>query len=309
MKIVFFGTPEFALPTLDTIHKASLGPHVIVTTPDKARGRGQKTTLTPVGKWAKKHHVPLLNFTKLDIRAIRKISAIEPTIGILAAYGQLIPETLIAVFPKGILNIHPSLLPRYRGASPIQTAILKGDRTTGVSVMLLTKGLDEGPILAQKEVTIKKNENAGELTERLALAGASLISATLNPWLRGLITPKPQDNTRATYTRLFQKSDAQLNWQKDAETLARHVRAFSPKPGAYTFINIRGKTQRLKILNAYAIKKENPPDLFVHEKAPAFGTAKGALVCTKLQLEGRGAQSGEDFLHGYSMQDIHSIKR
>lgn len=309
MNLIFFGTPGFSLPALEQLANAGCRPALIVTTPDKPRGRGQRVTPTPVKTWAMAHGINVITPAKLDASAIDQIKALKPLVGVLAAYGKIIPKAVIDVFPKGVLNIHPSLLPKYRGASPIQTALLNGETLTGVSIMLLTAGLDEGPTIIQKQVVIQNSENAGQLEARLAVIGAELLVQALPQWLNGQIQAKPQDNSQATFTKPIPKNAGKLDWSQPASVLANMVRAYTPTPGAYTILAIRGKPKWLKILASHAIEinKKTPGTVFELDGLPAVAAMDGALVLDLVQLAGKKPQTGAEFLNGYPITDIHAI--
>lgn len=298
MSLVFFGTPEFARPALRALNGSNFRPALIVTAPDKSRGRGNKISPTPVKTWALEQKIPLITPQKLDASFRAELKALSPAVGVLAAYGKLIPQAVIDVFPKGILNIHPSLLPKYRGATPIQGAILAGEQETGVTIMLLAPGLDQGPIISYETLGIQKNENAGHLESRLAELGAKLLIKTLPDWLNGKIQPREQDNALATFTKPIKKADCQLNPQKPATQLARQVRAQVPRPGAYLMLD----NSRLKILAAQALDQKSPKPIgsvFVLAKEPALATADGLLILKLVQPPGKNFMTGAEFARGY----------
>ena len=254
------GTPDFAVPPLRALalHSApgdlwpaGLALVGVVTRPDKTAGRGRQAVLSPVKQVAQELGIPVLQPGPLrKPEAFEQVRALAPDLIVVAAFGQLLPPSVLALPRFGCLNIHASLLPRHRGAAPINAAILEGDAETGVTLMLMEEGLDTGPMLAKAAIPIGPDETAGDLFDRLASLGGTLLIETLPRWLRGEITPEPQDESRATLTRILTKEDGRLDWTQDAARLARQVRAFTPWPGAYT--TWEGK--QLKVIRAHAVE-------------------------------------------------------
>jgi len=230
--ITFFGTPEFAVPTLEALCLARFcDVKLVVTQPDKPVGRHHSTPVSsPVKKIAEEHGIPVV--TQPPPNPLLNTGG--GILGILVAYGAIIPKKLIDAFPLGILNIHPSLLPKYRGSSPIQAAILNQDKETGVTIMQLDGKMDHGPIAAQERVRLNQTETAGELHDTLARIGAELLVKTLPDYIAGRITLKPQDEKAATYTKKLSKDDGKIDWSKSAEEIRAHARAMNPWPGAWT---------------------------------------------------------------------------
>jgi len=249
MKIVFFGSPSTALPALNSLLTSGHEIKLVVTQPDKPAGRGKKLTLPPVKVFAKNHGLPCVQPEKIrkDEKALELIKEASPDVNIVVAYGQIIPGSIIYLPPYKSLNIHFSLLPKYRGAAPVQWAILNGERMTGVTIFQLNEKMDEGPILAQEETPILPRENAHELETRLSYLGARLLVGILNNIQD--IELKPQDHSRATSAPKLTKELGRINWEEPAEIIDRKVRAFFPWPGAYTFLN----DQRIEILTGQAI--------------------------------------------------------
>src|SRR3989344_3894723 len=226
--LVFFGTSEFAVLALDVLIKNGTSPVAAVTSPDRPAGRGKKLTVSPVKEFLNERLV-LLQPEKLDSQLILKLKELSADMGVIASYGKILPKELIEIFPKGILNIHPSLLPKYRGASPIQAVILNGDAETGVSIILLDEKMDHGPVLAQSSNLGLGNLSCAtylSLHDSLAKLGAELLIETIPKWLNGEIIPHPQDDSQATFTKLIKKEDGKIDWTKRAEKIERTVRAF-----------------------------------------------------------------------------------
>ena len=297
-RIVFMGTPEFALPTLERLieHYPVVG---VVTQPDRPAGRGRALVMPPVKELALAEGIPVYQPEKVRaVEALERIRAWAPDVIVVAAYGQIIPKAILDLPPHGILNVHASLLPRWRGASPIQGALLAGDKVTGVTIIKLDEGLDTGPILAQRETPIGADETAGEMERRLARLGADLLMEVLPPYLSGQLQPRPQPTEGVTVTRRLRKSAARLDWHRSAVELHNQVRAFSPEPGAYTFW---GK-KRLKILRSQIVDRpcsgEEPGRVMMWRDLPAVVTGDGCLALVQLQMAGKRPMDGASFVRG-----------
>lgn len=293
LNFVFFGTPDIAVRTLEILKQNDLIPSLIVTAPDKPQGRKLVLTPPPVKIWAEKKGIPVLQPEKLDsdfgFRLSAKASA-EARISdlqkdpwdlfVVIAYGKIFPKWLINLPKHGTLNIHYSLLPKYRGAAPVQVAILAGDTETGVTVQKMVKELDAGPIVAQETVAIGENEKTPELLERLVGVGVELLVKTLPEYLKGSITPVAQDHSQATKAPKIKKEDGLINLGDNPELNWRKFRAYHPWPGVYFFTKKNVKKIRIKITNAEL--------------------KNGELVIIKVLPEGKKEMSYKDFLRGYS---------
>lgn len=313
-RIIFFGTSEFAVPALEKFVEAGMRPVLVVTTPDAPAGR--TGTLTPPPVKVAVNRLGLEIFQPATLKTPEVLSALrrhEPDVGILAAYGKIIPEAVIELFPKGILNVHPSLLPRWRGATPIQAAILAGDEKTGVTIILLDEDVDHGPILAQRELRIENRESGGwtyeTLHAELSRLGAELLVKTLPQWLAESLSPAPQDHGRATFCKKFTRDDAKIDWSKSAEAIDRMVRALNPEPGTWAEMRIENKGSRiLKILqakpflNSQEFENRSAGEIFEFEKSPVVKCGSGVLMLERVQPEGKKSMSGEAFLRGYSIR-------
>jgi methionyl-tRNA formyltransferase len=304
IRVLFMGTPDFAVPSLRAlIQRATAGLAVagVVTRPDKPVGRKQQVIFSPVKQFALDHDIPLYQPGPLRRpEALALLRDLAADLIVVAAFGQILPQEVLALPPHGCLNVHASLLPRWRGASPINAAILAGDTATGVTIMLMDAGLDTGPALARRATPIGPEETAGELSDRLALLGAELLVETFPRWLAGVMTPEPQDESQATVTRLLHKSDGQLDWERTADELAPQVRAYTPWPGAFT--TWEGRT--IKILRARAIPFEidlPPGACFASAGATSLAVAcgQGALALEVIQLEGKRAMSSAEVVRGH----------
>ena len=299
------GTPAFAIPSLEALLGAGYAVPGVYCQPDRPAGRGRRLAAPPVKQWAQGRGLRVLQPASLRDEAARsELAAQRPDAIVVAAYGKLLPASVLNIPRRGALNLHPSLLPKYRGASPVQAAILAGDEVTGVSVILLDEGLDSGPVLAQREEAVFSEDTAGSLGERLAMAGAALMAETLGKWLNGELTPAPQGESEATMTPRLSKADGQMVWATStAKHLARKVRGLSPWPGCYT----TWEQRKLKILEADDIEDdEGDPGTVVvaklaHSSGSALGvaTAAGTLILRRLQLEGRRPLEPEAFLAGH----------
>ena len=250
LKIVFLGTSEFAIPTLKTLLLSDNQPILVITSEDKPAGRGRKLASSPVKALALANNLAILEPSKIDRDFIEKTKVLGPDIGVLAAYGKILPKAFIEAFPLGILNIHPSLLPKYRGPSPIQAAILNGDKKTGVTIILIDEKMDHGPILAERAINID-NPDYLELHNQLAELGIKVLLEVLPEWIQGNIKPRSQNESEATYSKLIKKEDGQIDWSRPAEEIERMVRAYNPWPGAYT------KIKNGEILKIKKVKVEN----------------------------------------------------
>jgi methionyl-tRNA formyltransferase len=320
MKIIFIGTPEFGAIILEGLIKANFEPVLVITTPDKPVGRKQIITPPPVKLLAEKYEIPILQPEKLQVISY-KLQEIKPDLIIVAAYGQIIPRDILDIPKYGCLNIHPSLLPKHRGASPIQYAILNGDKKTGVTIMLMDEKMDHGPILAKREWEIPNPKSQitnksqilnskityEELHNKLADLGAKLLIETIPKWINKEIKPTSQDDSRATYTKIIKKEDGKIDWKKPAEEIERKIRAFDPWPGAFTRFKIKDlRFTTFKILKADVLEQtKNGPfgepgkTFLAPDDKIAVQTGKDFLIIEKLQQEGKKPMTSEEFLRGH----------
>ena len=286
-KIIFIGTGQFAGPILENLIKNRYNIIRVITAPDKPVGRRQELTASAVKEIALRHKLFLSQPEKL-IEVKSEISAVKPDLVVSAAYGKIIPKEVLDIPHFGCLNLHPSLLPKYRGPSPIQTTILNGDQKTGLTIMLMDEKIDHGPIVAQKELKIMTDDNSQTLEKKLAQLAADFLIEILPDYLHGKIKLKPQDESQVSYTKILTKQDGQINWQKSAGQIVRQVRAFYPWPGAWTEFN----GLRVKILKAKAIK--NSPT----GKA-ALPAGQGFLLLETVQPAGKKPMTGQEFFRGH----------
>ncbi|MBL7183319.1 MAG: methionyl-tRNA formyltransferase [Anaerolineae bacterium] len=298
-RLVFMGTPDFAVPVL----KALIGQYeivAVVTQPDRRAKRGRKLEASPVKKVvALAHDLPVLQPPRLrQPDVVAELTALAPEAIVVAAYGQILPAQVLAIPSRGCLNVHASLLPRYRGAAPVAAAILAGEEETGVTVMLMDEGMDTGPILSQATCPVFPQDTRESLSARLAQLGADLMMDTLPRWLAAEIEPQPQDHSQATYCRIIAKEDGLIDWSHSAVEIWRRSRAYYPWPGAYTYW--RGKL--LKVLRADALPQWSgegePGRVMALDEGLAVATGEGALLLREVQLAGKRALSAQDFARG-----------
>lgn len=301
-KIVFMGSPEFALPVLRALVKQYevVG---VVTQPDRSAGRGKVLTPPPVKILAEEYRLPILQPRRLGLPdAFAQLVAWEPELIVVAAFGQILKPQVLDLPHFGCINVHASLLPRWRGAAPIQAAILHGDAQTGVTIMRMDAGIDTGGILSQRAITIRPDDTALSLSARLAELGAKLLVETLPPYLEGRLQVQTQDEQSSSYAPMLKKEDGALDFNKPVHVLERQVRAYDPWPG--TFMEWKG--QPIKILRAHAISdKKIDWDVPLETGAklrsgnlPAVKAADGLLILDVLQPAGKKPQAGEQFLNG-----------
>lgn len=272
LRIVYMGTPDFAVPALQRLLEAGAVIAAAVTQPDRPVGRHQEIRPGPVASIALEHGIPLLQPTKLRTGEFAAtLAALEPDLFVTAAYGRILPPDILAIPRHGALNIHGSLLPKHRGASPVQASIVAGDRESGVTIMLMDEGMDTGDILLQRAIPIGPEENAGELMDRLAALGADLILPAIEGLLDGSLRPLRQDASLATITRILTRADGEIDWTAPAGRVNDFIRGMSPWPGAFTWCG----RQRLKVHRARLLPPESAADF------PREGQKPGAIVaCT-----------------------------
>lgn len=302
--MVFMGTPSFSVPFLDALLEDGRDVRAVVTQPDKPRGRGQRLALSPVKGLAQKHDIPVLQPTKLSEPSfVESIKALHPVYIVVVAYGRIIPSVILSIPEKGCINVHASLLPEYRGASPIQWAIIKGSRVTGVTTMLMSETLDAGDILLQEKVTIDIADSAGSLSRKLSDTGVPLLIKTLNGLDRGEIVPQPQDYGKASYAPLLKKEDGLIDWEDKSINIYNRIRGFDPWPGAYTFY----KGNRWGIWKSEIMERRpvmNKPGEVIEIKPDGIVvvTGDGALKITGMQVAGKKRMTIEECLRGYKVE-------
>jgi len=296
VRVLFFGTSEFALPALEAL----LARHPVVgvvTQPDRPAGRGRRQTAPAVKRLAETHGLPCLQPPSLRAPGwAERLAALDPEIGVVAAYGQILPPAVLAVPPRGCVNLHASLLPRYRGAAPIQWAIIRGERETGLTTFVMDEGMDTGPILLQERVAIGPEETAGELARRLAAQGAALLLETLERLAAERLTPVPQPSGPAVMAPRLAKEDGWIDWGRSAEEIVNLIRGANPWPGAATAV----PSGRLLLWRARALPGEGEPGSLLPGPGGGLVIAAGQGVVrpVEVQPENRRAMSWEEFLRG-----------
>lgn len=274
MKFIFFGTPTLATIVLDELEKAHLVPSLVVTTPDKPQGRGLALTPSPTKQWARARNIPTLEPEEFDEATLTRLREEEADVCVLVAYGKILPQSVIDLTPKGIVNVHPSLLPKLRGPSPVRTAILEDHQTVGVSIMLIDAKMDHGPVLAQEEYMPPVwPPHATELENYLFTRGGELLGTVLPQYVAGALTPTPQDDAHATYCKLFTKSDGLLDLNADAYTNLLKIHGLAGWPGTYFFTE---KGTRVLVLKAHIENNE--------------------LILDEVKPEGKSAMRYSDFV-------------
>lgn len=299
MDIIFCGTPRFAVPTLEKLSAAGFQIDLVVTQPDRPKGRGLEVVASPVKQSALKLNLPIIQPERIksndDFRT--QLASLKPDAIIVVGYGRLIPQWMLDLPPLGNINLHGSLLPKYRGAAPIQWAIANGETVTGVTTMRLDAGLDTGEILLQRELPIAPDETAETIAPRLAEIGADLIIETLHGLQAGKIQPRPQNHADASLAPILKKEDGQVDFSRSASEILNRMRGFQPWPGAYT--KFRGK--QLQVLRAQTAN-ENVSEselLVVGDRLFAGCAHETSLELLEIQLEGKKRTSARDFIHGY----------
>ncbi|MFW5691590.1 MAG: methionyl-tRNA formyltransferase [Chloroflexota bacterium] len=296
-RVVFMGTPDFAVPALSALitHHEVVG---VVTQPDRPAGRGSKIRMSPIKEVALKHQIPVFQPEKLRREAaIDELNTWTADVYVVAAFGQILPQAVLDIPPYGCLNVHASVLPRWRGAAPIQAAIRAGDAMTGVTIMKMDAGLDTGPILAIKEVAIAPDETGESLHDRLSEVGAELLIDTLPGYMMGDIQPVTQPEDGVTHAPQIRKEDGLIDWTASAPEIERTVRAFTPWPGTFTY----WQGQQLKVHRGVAAAGSAAPGEVVShgEAGAAVGTGQGVFSVHEVQLEGKKRVAIADFLRGY----------
>jgi methionyl-tRNA formyltransferase len=299
LKVLFLGTAEFACPTLEALLASPHEVIGVVTQPDRPKGRGQKTIATPVKSLAQKAGLPVHQPEKIRDPAFLKIlESIKPEIIVVVAYGQILSAPVLAFPARGCVNVHGSLLPKYRGAAPIVRAILGGETRTGITTMFMDPGMDTGPILLTEETEIGEEDTAGTLHDRLARVGAHLLLRTLEGLETNTITPKPQDHSRATLAPKIEKEEARIRWSAPARQTFNQIRAFDPWPGAFTLLAGRIlKLFRPRLIEGGA---QEPPGTIVQASDEGLRVAapQGYLLVREAQVESRPRMRVSDFLRG-----------
>ena len=301
-RLIFFGSPDFALPPLKTLY---LGGYEIVgvyTQEPKKKSRGMKELKTPVHLWAESQLLPVYSPSKLDKQSLEEFVSLKPDVAILFAYGKIIPPEWLNLPIFGFINIHASLLPRWRGAAPVQRAIENNDKKSGITIMKMNEGLDEGPIIASQEIAINSETNGQTLIDQISHDSCSLLYNNLEKYLKGLLSPVDQDHEKSTYASKINKDESRLNWNTEAKILEQKIRAFYPYPA--TWFSHKGK--RYKVLKAKVSSFEGESGKILQSPL-IVGCKQNSLEILEIQAEGKKPQSIDQFLLGNNNFEFNSI--
>lgn len=301
-RVIFMGTPEFACPTLQVLIDRGEQLLTVVTQPDRPKGRGQRLMSPPVKELALRHGIPVLQPLKVrDPAFIESILRLEPDVIVVVAFGQILPKVLLEIPSHGCINVHASLLPRYRGAAPLNWCIINGESETGVTTMLMDAGLDTGPMLLSRSIPIDENENIAALHDRMSVMGAQLLAETLDGLKIASIPPRDQDNAISCYAPMLKKEDGLITWSRDARTIHNQVRGMCVWPGAYTFMD----DQMLKIYRTRVAAGSGQPGTVLRAAKGTLEIAclAGSLIIEELQTAGKKRLDSASFLAGYPLSE------
>ena len=303
MKIVFMGTPDFAVPTLESLVKGGHEVIAAVTQPDKPKGRGKAVQFTPVKEKALEYELPVYQPLKArDPEFVELLKEMNPDVIVVVAFGQLLPKAILDIPKYGCVNVHASLLPKYRGAAPIQWAVIDGEEVSGVTTMLMDEGLDTGDMLETAEIVLDEKETGGSLFDKLSALGGELILSTLEKMENGTVTRTQQGDSTTSYAKMLKKSMGEIDWSMEAVKIERLVRGLNPWPSAYT--SLKGKT--VKIWSADVAAGEvsgNPGRVTVTKDKLLVECGENFLSITELQLEGKKRMETAAFLRGFTVED------
>ncbi len=303
MNIIFMGTPEFALPTLKALHHSTHSILAVITQPDKPKGRGQKFLVSPIKQYALDFDLPIRQpKTVNDPEFIESLKQNRPDAIIVVAFGQILNETFLKIPKQFCINLHSSLLPKYRGAAPIHRAILNGDTKSGVTTMIMDKGMDTGDILLMQETPIHETDTAQTLHDTLSEIGGALVLETLKRLEGNTLLPVPQDHSQATHAGKLKKEEGLIHWEQFATTLSNQVRGLTPWPGTYTLLN-KKRLRILKVQTGEGSPDDTPGQVArVTDVGIEVGTGQGRLIITELQQEGKKSMSAKNFQTGYKIE-------
>ena len=301
-RLIFFGTPDFALPPLKTLYLGGYEIAGVYTQEPKKKSRGMKELKTPVHLWAESQLLPVYFPSKLDKQSLEEFESLKPDVAILFAYGKIIPPKWLNVPIFGFINIHASLLPRWRGAAPVQRAIENNDKKSGITIMKMNEGLDEGPIIASQEIAINSETNGQTLIDQISHDSCSLLYNNLEKYLKGSLSPVDQDHEKSTYASKINKDESILNWNTDAKILEQKIRAFYPYPA--TWFSHKGKRYKVLKVKVSSLKGESGKIL---QSPLIIGCKQNSLEILEIQAEGKKPQSIDQFLLGNNNFEINSI--
>lgn len=312
MRVVFMGTPAFAVPTLQQLLNTEISVVGVVCQPDRPSGRGKNIQVGPVKALAIARNIPVVQPEKMkDPKLMEILRAWKPDAIVVAAFGRILPKIILDLPPKGCLNVHGSLLPKYRGAAPIQWAVIHGEAKTGITIMLMDEGMDTGAILQQEVIPIGPDETAGELAARMAQVGGTLLVSTLRGWVAGTITPYPQNDSEATFAPILKKEDGLIQWDWPARSIANRMRGLSPWPGVFTFLRCeRWRILRVEVegsetgIERTASGNLQAPGTItaVTKQAIRVQTGQGYLNLLEIQPENKKRMSVSDYLAGHRVE-------
>lgn len=303
MRVIFMGTPDFAVGTLRAIYEAGHEVCLVVTQPDKPKGRGHAMQYTPVKEYALEKGIEVFQPVKIrEQEAVEKLRSCQADIMVVAAFGQILPKEILDMCPYGCINVHASLLPKYRGAAPIQWVIIDGEKESGVTIMQMNEGLDTGDMISKVAVPIEEKETGGTYHDKLAEAGAKLCVLTMEDIAAGKITKTPQRDEDSCYAKMLKKELGNIDFTKDASSIERLIRGLNPWPSAYT--TLHGKTLKVWAADVEDKDYQGEPGTIVAKgkKSLVVKTGKGALAITELQLAGKKRMTTESFLLGYEVE-------
>lgn len=304
MKVIFMGTPDFSVGTLETLVEAGHEVVLAVTQPDKPKGRGKEMQFTPVKECALKHHIPVYQPRKVrNPECIEELRKYQADIMVVVAFGQILPKEILEMTEYGCVNVHASLLPKYRGAAPIQWSIIDGETVTGVTTMQMNEGLDTGDMLLKVEIPIEEKETGGSLHDKLAKAGAKLCVETLKGLEKHTITPIPQGETTTLYAKMLSKELGNIEWTKSATEIERLIRGLNPWPSAYT--NWNDKVMKIWDVSVETESTNQAPGTIVKVEKEAFyvQTGAGCLKVLEVQIPGKKRMDAGAFMRGYQVKE------
>lgn len=303
MKVIFMGTPDFAVETLEAVIKAGHEVALVVTQPDKPKGRGNAMQASPVKECALAHGIEVYQPKKIrEQECVDYLAGFGADIFVVAAFGQILSQALLDMPKYGCINVHASLLPKYRGAAPIQWAVINGEQTTGVTIQQMDIGIDTGDIIAQEELTLAADETGGSLFDKLAAVGADLCVKAMEQIASGTATRTPQDESAATHTSMIRKDFGHIDWNKSAKEIERLIRGLNPWPSAYTHLD--GKTLKIWKATVSGTESGEKPGSIVDVTKDAIlvQTGEGVLQLDEIQLEGKKRMACDAFLRGYHIE-------
>jgi len=303
LRTVFMGTPDFALQTLQGLIDAGCNMVGVYTQPDRPKGRGKQLAAPPVKELAQQYDIPVYQPLKLrQPEAVAELEALAPDLIVVVAYGQILPKSVLEIPAHGCINVHASLLPKYRGAAPINKAIIDGETETGITTMYMDVGLDTGDMLVKKTLSIGADETAGELHDRLAILGRETMEETLRQLCAGSLQRQVQDDAQSTYASMMKKEDGRIDWSRSAREIHNHVRGLDPWPGAYTTLN--GELLKLAVTSPEVVEGSDKPGSIIAagKDGVCVACGSGALRVKELQLAGRKRLPAAEFLRGCPLE-------